>query len=135
MTVTRSISVAELNGVHWIRVRGGVLDLEASEQIRHACLRGVDRGIDRIVLELTGVLGVCAEGLDVIQAAADELDAKSGTLSLVVRHDPRSGRVDLRRVPASGLQELSGLCTALDDALYESRILRAHTTTGGHDGH
>jgi anti-anti-sigma regulatory factor len=134
MTVTRSISVAELNDVHWIRVRGGELDREAAEEIRQACLRGLDRGVAKIVVELTGVARVCPEGIDVIQAAADELDAKSGALSLVVRQDPRSERVDLRRVPASGLEELTGLCIALDEALHESRNLRAHTTRGGQDG-
>jgi anti-anti-sigma regulatory factor len=135
MTVTRSISVAELNDVHWIRVRGGQLDPGAAEAIRQACLRGLDRGISKIVVELTGVSGVCTQGIDVIQAAADELDAKSGTLSLVVRQNERSGRVDLRRVPASGLEELSGLCIALDEALHECRSLRAQTTRGERDGH
>jgi len=128
MTVTRSVAVAELDGMHWIRVRGGQLDLEASREVRHACLRSLERGITDIVIELSGVVRVCAEGIDILEAAADELRAKHGTLSLVVQHDESVGRLDLRHVPAAGLSELTGLSVALDDALLECGRLEPSTT-------
>ncbi len=120
MTVTRSVSVAELNGVHWIRARSGELDLEASREIRQACLHCLERGVSDIVIELTGVEHVSAEGLDALEAAADELRAKHGTLSLAARHHESFGRIDLRHVPDVGLSALSGLSVALDEALVGS---------------
>jgi hypothetical protein len=134
VTVTRSLTVAELNEMYWIRVRGVDLGLETSLAIRHACLRGLERGIADIVIELTGVEHVCAEGIDTIEAAADELGAKHGTLSLAVRHDESVGRIDLRHVPATGLAELAGLSVALDEALREcGRLHPSPPTTNGGD--
>lgn len=136
ITVTRSITVAELDGLHWIRVRAAQLDFETSQEVRHACLRGLERGIAEIVIELTGVVRVCVDGVDMLEAAADELRAKHGTLSLVVQHDESVGRLDLRRVPAVGLSELAGLSAALDDALLEGGRLQPSMTApteGGSD--
>lgn len=119
MTVMGRITVAELSRLYWISIHGEELDLKASLDVRRACLRGLERGITKIVIELTGVNRVSAEGIDMLQAAADELHAKHGSLSLVVRHGENAGRIDIRPVPAAGLTELAGLSAALDEALLE----------------
>jgi anti-anti-sigma factor len=138
MTVTGSIGVAELDDVVWIRVRAGDIDPETSREIRRACLRALERGMTDLVVELTGVERICAEGVDMLEAAADELRAKHGTLSLVVKHDERVGRIDLRLVPAAGLADLTGLSIALDEALADCGRLQppaSAETRPGNDAH
>jgi anti-anti-sigma regulatory factor len=133
MTVTRAIAVAELDDMHWIRVRAADLDLDASREIRQACLHALERGVTDIVIELTGVVHVCAEGIDALEAAADELGAKHGTLTLVVKHDETVGRIELRHVPATGLAAVTGLGGALDEAILGSGRAQpsAPETSGG----
>jgi anti-anti-sigma factor len=130
MAGARSVTVAELHDMYWIRIGAGDLDPEASWDVRYACLRALERGITDIVVELTGVEHVSAEGVDMLEAAAEELRAKHGTLSLVVKHDESVGRIDLRLVPAAGLSELTGLSAALDEALIDGgRVGRSSQPT------
>ena len=119
MAITRSITVAAVGEMYWIRVRSSEFEHEASREVRHVCLRGLERGVTDIVIELSGVVHVSAEAVDMLEALADELRAKHGTLWLVGRHDESVGRIDLRHVPAAGLTELKGLSIALDEALHE----------------
>lgn len=119
LTRNRSIAVEELKYAYWIRVLPPTLDLEASRGIRTACLRGLERGIAHIVVDLTGVADVHDDGIDMLEAAAEELIAKHGTL-WVANH--RDDSLELRPVPAEGLSELAGLSAALDSALAANRL-------------
>lgn len=136
MSVTRAIAVAEIADVHWIRVRSDDLDPAASREIRQACLHALERGITDIVIELTAVAHFCAEGIDALEAAAEELRAKHGILTLVVKHDETAGRIELRQVPAAGIAAVTGLSTALDEAILgdgRSQPSTPTTTEGGNE--
>jgi len=122
---SRSITVEELRYAYWIRVLPATLDYETSWNIRAACLRGLERGVPHIVVDLTGVAEVCADGIDMLEAAADELTAKRGTLWIANNEGESPDTLELRPVQAEGLSELVGLSAALDSAVASVRRLQA----------
>ncbi len=108
----------ELRDALWIRTPTPTLDHDASQDIRTEFLRALERGVTRIVVDLTGVTEVRPEGIDLLEAAADELLAKHGTLWLA---NDAGESLRLGAVEADGLQGLRGLSSALASALEESR--------------
>lgn len=110
----RKVTVDERRQSYWIRIEPPTLGPVVADEIRIACLRGLERGVPKIVVDLTDIDEISAEGLDTLGAAADELRAKGGALWLANGGSDGSGPVS---VPVVGLSGLEGWSDALDAAL------------------
>lgn len=111
------VRVKDMRETYLITVPSGALDSQAVSDVRLACLEGLERGVHRIFVDLTGVTDVSGEAVDLLEAVGEELLAKHGTLWLANHEND----INWHPVLAAGLSELVGLSPALDTALAADR--------------